>query len=199
MENPEMQKAPEKRRKRFDDVPEEDKIERFGALQSLFAEKNNLIAKGAKEEDINRSNYFNFFENVYKYTNEFKMGNCNQREVAEFFRQALSGNKIIKESLKFFLESKKMQSGLENSMQNSLAELNNLIDFDRRQFATSEEKGRQLDVEKLKRMFEWSLNVFIDGGGEKIGRKPPEIKDEEKKALSEDLEDILKHVNQYRQ
>lgn len=91
-----------------------------------------------------------------------------------------------------------MQSNLKNTTQESLSGLNSQIDFNRHNFATSAEKGRQLDIEKLKKMFEWSLDTVIKGG-EKIGRKPPKINDEEKKALSDDLEDILKHVNQYRQ
>lgn len=205
MENLELshQLDNETKRRRFDEVSEKEKIERFSAVQSLFADKNGLVARRSKgedvnEEDINRSNYLDFFENVYKYTDEFKMDNFNKKQVAELFEQALTGNKIIKKSLKFFLESKKMQSNLKNTMQGSLGELNNQIDFDRRQFATSEEKGRQLDVGKLRKMFEWSLNTFINGGGEKIGRKPPKINEEERKALADDLEDILNHVNEYR-
>lgn len=91
-----------------------------------------------------------------------------------------------------------MQSGLENTIQSSLNKLNDQIDFDRGQFAASNEKGRQLNIEKLKKLFKWSLNVFIDGGGEKIGRKPPKINDNEIKSMVDDLEDILKHVNEYR-
>lgn len=109
IDNPEMQKylENESRRKRFDEVSEEEKIERFVALQSLFVDKNSLINKSAKEEDINKANYFDFFKNVYKYTDEFKIDNCNKQQVADFFKQALSGNKLIKESLKFFFGVKK--------------------------------------------------------------------------------------------
>lgn len=114
MDNLELSHQIEKetKRKRFDDVPEEEQIERFTAVQSLFLDKDELINKQAKgkdikEEDINRSNYLDFFENIYKYTDKFKSEGLDSKQVAKIFEQASAGNKIIKKSLRFFLESKK--------------------------------------------------------------------------------------------
>ncbi len=193
----------ETKRKRFDDVPREEQIERFIAVQSFFLDKDELINKKIKgkdinEEDINRANYLNFFENINKYTDRFKAEGLDSKQVAKVFQEALAGNKIIKRSLEYFLEVKKMQTNQKNSMGFDLDALNKEIDENRYNFATSQEKGRQLDVEKLKKMFKWSLNTLINGGGEKIGRKPPEISEKEREALADDLEDILKHVNEYR-
>lgn len=123
MRNPEMSGylENETKRKRFDDVSQEEQIERFIAVQSLFLDKDELKNKKRKgkdinEEDINRSNYLDFFENIYKYSDKFKAEGLDSKQVAKVFQEALGGNKIIKRSLGYFLEVKKMQTNQKNSM-----------------------------------------------------------------------------------
>jgi len=202
MDNLDMNKylESEAKRRRFDEVSDEEQIERFLSLRSLFANKEELT----KEEDIERANYFDFFENINNATGLYKVEGLNSVEVKNFLIREQKGNRIIKKALDYYLEVRKnldaklkKQEGREEKMDEKQIELDNLIDFDRLDLAANSTEGRKLYVDKLKELFQESLGIFVNGGG-KIGRKPPEMKEEEKKALAEDLEDILKHVNQYR-
>ncbi|MBI4692012.1 MAG: hypothetical protein HY773_01010 [Candidatus Terrybacteria bacterium] len=190
MSSPEEMAKTEKERKKFDEASEQEQIERFLNLKSLFADKDRLENK----KDINRANYFDFFNNVYKYTDKFKIEGMNDKQTAEMLEKARAGNKIIDDALDFFLEVKKNQGGEKNLMEESGSALEMTLSGARYDFADA--KSYQLDVDKLIKLFDWSAKTFIKGG-EVIGRKPG-IREEEIKPLSEDLEAILKHVNAFR-
>lgn len=203
MGNPWENPIKQEKRQSFDEVSEAEKIERFKNLKLLFSGKDK---QEHGSEEAKRANYMDFFENMYKYPDRFKMEGKSTEDISKTFNMALGGNKIIKNSLDFYLAVRKNQhvagSSLDKklikasrqNMQSVQSSLERTIDYGNYSFADS--KSYQLNVDKLKNLFRWSLNSFIDGGA-KIGREPG-VKKEEIEPLCEDLEAILKHVNSYR-
>ncbi len=195
MGNPWENPTKQEKRKSFDEVSETEKTERLENLKSLFADMYKL---DYGSEEFKRGNYMNFFENVYKYPDRFKMEGKTIEDISKFFNTALGGNRIMKNSLDFYSAVKEHQPAIESSKQNMRSAQSSL---ERRinegNYGFADPKNYQLKVEKLKELFRWSLNSFINGGGAKIGREPG-VKKEEIEQLCEDLEAILKHVNQYR-
>lgn len=185
---------PEEERVEFDKAPEEEQIKRFKALKSLFAYKGELKDEEAKK----RANYYDFFSNVYKYTDRFKIsGLTTKKEHDEAFRQAEKGNKLIKAVLDYFLEIKKSQTGVNNYNVLGMDKdgLFVMMPYEGNPFFDIENK--QLKVEKLVSLFKWCLGTFADGG-KAIGREPPKELKDQIDALSDDLEAILKYVNQFK-
>lgn len=175
--------ALEKERKSFDEVDEKEQMSRFSDIISLFDEQ-----KGKEQ----RAKYFDFFKNVYKYTDRFTVEGMDKKRIDELFSGAKDGNEIIKDSLEFFLEVKK---GDKKRWSAALDGLNKTIDECHRGIY-ADSKNRQLDVDKLGKLFRWSVDSFIKGG-EKIGRKP-KVKNQEIEPMAQDLEVILGHVNRTR-
>lgn len=201
MSNPFERPAKAEKIKNFDELSDKEQAERFRNLKVLFVDEEKRYEL-KNQNDKDRSNYIDFIENIYKYPEKFDIGSKDGAEKSKIFDQAVSGNKIIKKALDFFLAVKK-NSAANNTQDEKLmmiasqkigsemAALERLIDDCGHEFA--DQKTHQLYIDKLVNLFKWSLNSFITGG-EKISRTPV-IEKEEVDVLCNDLESILKYVN----
>jgi len=201
MSNPFEQSVKAEKIKNFDELSDKEQVERFRNLKVLFVDKEKRDEL-KNQSDKDRANYIDFVENIYKYPERFDIGNKDGVEKSKIFDHAVSGNRIIKQALDFFLTVKK-NSVANNTQDEKLMEaasqrigsesaaLERLIDDRGHGFA--DQKTHQLYIDKLVNLFKWSLKTFI-AGGEKISRTPV-IKKEEIDVLCNDLESILKHVN----
>lgn len=201
MGNPFEQPTKAEKIKSFDEISEKEQVERFKNLKVLFVDKHKQDEL-ENQGDRNRANYIDFIENIYKYPQLFNIDDKDDLEKSRIFDHAVSGNRIIKQALEFFLvvkkisianntQDKRVMDNARGKISLESGTLDNLID--ERGYGFADKTSHQLYVDKLKNLFHWSLEAFV-AGGEKIGRTPG-IKKEEIGVLCNDLESILKHVN----
>lgn len=170
----------QKERKNFSEASMEEQIERFKILKNLVS---------------NESVYFDFLENIYKYSDKFKIDGMTPEQVADAFEEARGGNIIIKSAISSFLEIMKAKSKAPNQQDWSLEDLEGKIKqyAGNSKFADTEYNG--LNIDKLVGVFKWSLEAWVSGG-EKVGRNPT-VSKEEIENFSNDLKEILETVNRF--
>lgn len=171
--------------KGFNEAPEDEQIRRFGDLKSLFGK-----IKGREGRD-QYSQYSDFFENIYKYPDEFAIKGLDDQGKRKIFDDAAAGNRIISKALGVFLEAKKDPERAREAMRTVMEEI---ISSGHHGFVDKETK--RFNVDKLSGLLGWSLGAFTASGG-KIGRTPPKISREEIIRMVGDLETILRQTNQY--
>ncbi len=160
-------------RQEFFNAPEREQQVRAKRLDSLLARE--------------RGNYLDFCLNLYKYPDRFK---GNSEKNTKIFNQLSSGSRILERAFAFFLAQKRNQD-----TKGAHEELGNIIQSDTG--GISDPNNFQIDIDKAKEMFRWGLDLYVNGGGEKIGRTPT-ISGGEIDSLVDDMGEILTKVNQWR-
>ena len=192
----------EQYRVKFEMAPEQEQIDRFSAIKSLYVDRSN----GQNKDDKKRADYFQFIQNSYKYAEKYPLTVdgvvATEKQKREIFSEAISGNEIIFSALNYFQAAKSQDGSVErkNSYNDWLKDLERTISLrggksrdKNKYFADTENK--QLNVEKLVGCFKFSLDAFTK---QKEGRTAPEGLTEEISPMSDDLETILKKVNEWR-
>ena len=181
-----MSNTPETRKTHrldFDKVGEEEQIARFKRLSDVFSAEGQLI---------------DFFQNVNKYLAEFKIksidgGEMTYEEKCDLFEQAKQAVTVTERALQVFLHDKKSRGGFENEFQAKRQVLLESFYFSS-QFNIDNDPEKELDVDRLSKAIEWSLNSFKKGA-EKIGRDSSGLKEGEVKDFLDDLQYLLESVN----
>lgn len=179
-------------RVRFEMASEEEKEQRLEALEAIFTTKSRTRGEGVE------SDFDDFFRRGYKHANrydatEFGLPGESEDQVNAVLEQAVNGNNVIRSALDYY---RSVDDGY-NAGEQKLS-YDKLADkIERVPETLADRKSLQLNVENLRKMFEWSVTLYSKMG-KKSGNSPPEIASEQMKAYSEDLEDILRKVNAYR-
>jgi len=150
---------------KFDSVSEEERNERIENLSNVLDRE---------------SSFSSFWSNVYKYTDKFNVGTDDKIKKREIFAEASDGIDLLRSVLEYFEDGSSLPVVASNKG-------GRFVSFNDK----SDLIG--LDVNKLPKMFKWTLDSFVDGG-DKIGRNVDINKDDIEKLVS-DMEEILKKVD----
>lgn len=173
-------------RKDFTEVGMQEQAERFKHIATLYREDPQVPGSGQ---------YSDFWDNVYKYPDRFKIEGYNSEQVEKTLSQAAHASEIIKESLRFFGAVMRAKRGdTPNLVKSQLGEFEMALS---RAPRFSDNKNKQLKVDPLVGVFNWSLVTFKLGGA-KIGRIPQNLTDQDIENMTDDLRSILKQVNAFR-
>ncbi|MBI4426313.1 MAG: hypothetical protein HY567_01945 [Candidatus Kerfeldbacteria bacterium] len=169
-------KAPdeEAERKPFGEADEAEQIERTKHLRETFSRESSLGE---------------FWGNAYKYSEKLPILGKTPDEARKLIAEAASGVKLIEQALETFKSIKLRETGQENYLilgVNELQETNNWQSF---------LQAGKLDVPKLKELIRWLLESHRLKGAE-LGR-PSELKPSDIEEIFDDMDYVLKKVNDY--
>ena len=158
----------------FGEADEAEQIKRTRHLRNTFSSD---------------SSFAEFWDNAYKYTEQLPITGSSPEDAEKAIQQAAQGTRFMSEVLEMFKQIKVRESGKQVNLDFSTNELQSSLNA-----AGLLDKGR-IKTEKLQKMMTWALDSHRRKGAE-LGR-PSELSPEDIQHAGEDIEYILKKVNDY--